>query len=544
MKRDRSRFFSLAGDTSATPLSLSVKQADRGCRPFPFTKTTAYSIAAALAFCLLQAGIMTGCDGIDNYSVDPNHRLRFSVDTLFFDTVFTSVGSVTRQFMVYNPNDAMLRIESVQLAGAGKNGFRINVDGRRGDSFREIEIWKHDSLYVSVEITPPPNGENTPLLLEDSVVFLVNGVRQSVLLQACGQDVHLLRGGVTFARDTTLAADRPWLVYDSLRVDAGATLTLDRGVTVYMHSGASLTVAGTLRALGTREEPVIFRGDRLDEIALDVPLLYDRIPGQWQGIRFTGTSFENEFNHVIVRNGFSGLTFEESDPERMKIRILNSQITNMSGSLLTSVNCRIEAANSEFTNATNAVLMLVGGDCRFTHCTVASHKKIGNPGRDVRTPCLILANRLETDDGEQSFPLLQARFENCIVDGSFPADSTQLYRGELLFSTTSEEEAYGNETTFNYRFNACLLKTARVENARFTGNLFIQSPTYLKTGTKEEGYAFDFRLAEKSAGIGKGDRSVAEEYPEDRYGINRLSGETSPTIGAYEYVPQKEDTEE
>ncbi|MDR1455988.1 MAG: hypothetical protein LBJ01_10085 [Tannerella sp.] len=498
-------------------------------------KVTVLSTVLMFAFSLLA-----GCEGMNDYSANPDHRLHFSADTLSFDTIFSSVGSVTKQFMVYNPNGEALKIESIMLANAGKSGFRINVNGRRGDSFKDIDIWKKDSLYVFVEVTVNPNGAHQPLIIEDSILFYTNGVRQSVLLQAYGQDIRLIKGGVTFAKDTTLTAELPYLVYDSLTVAEGAALTLEKGVRFYMHSQASLIVAGTLRAKGTREEPVLFRGDRLDYIYAEIVLPYDRIPGQWRGIYFAPASFGNELDHVIIRNGFSGLVFRESTPEQKKMDIRHSQITNMDDHLLVAINCWIEASDSEFSNSTNATVALIGGKYRFAHCTLANYKKIGK-SRNLQSPCLMLSNHLKSDENEQACPLLQAGFDNCIIDGSFSADSTHLYSGELMFFTKEQGEEQGHDATFNYRFNSCLIKTAAVENERFVRNLFVKSPSYLKTATREEAYEYDFRLAGESAGIGRADRAVSEQFPVDRYGVSRLTGDTAPSIGAYEYVYQEEE---
>jgi hypothetical protein len=488
-------------------------------------------------FILLFLSILAGCESINDYSTNPNLRLRFSVDTLSFDTIFSTVGSATKQFMVYNPNDEALRIEKVLLANAGKSGFRINVDGRKGDIFQGVDIWKKDSLYVLVEVTVDPNGTGQPMVIEDSILFYINGIRQSILLQAYGQDVHLIRGGMTFTKDTTLTADLPWLIYDSLLVAEGVTLTVEKGVTFHMHNNASMIIAGTIKTKGTRDEPVVIRGDRLDYIQAGIILPYDRTPGQWRGIYFAASSFDNEFDHTIVRNGYSGLTFWESTPERTKINIRHSQITNMDENLLIAINCRIEASDSEFSNAASATVALIGGSYQFTHCTLANYKKLGNSRN--WNPCLILSNKMEIDNEVSLFALQEAFFDNCIIDGSAAVDTTRLYGGEILLFTNEENEQ-GHDETFNYRFNSCFIKTARVNNSRFVNNLFGESPSYLKNGTREDIYEYDFRLANESAGIGKADRTVAERFPVDRYGVNRLTGETAPSIGAYEYVYQEE----
>jgi len=487
---------------------------------------------------ILWFSILAGCARFDDFSTNPNHRLLFSLDTLAFDTIFSTIGSTTKQFLVYNPNNEALKIESIVLASGGASGFRFNVDGRKGDSFQGIDIWKKDSLFISVEVTVNPNGANQPIVIEDSILFLTNGIKQSVLLQAYGQDIHLLKGGVIFLNDTTLSADLPFLIYDSLIVAEGATLTITQGATFYMHNHSRLIISGTVKAKGTPDNPIVFRGDRLDYIPLpDMRLLYDVIPGQWGGIYFNTTSFENEIDYMIVRNGLTGLTFRESSPDRIKLQINNSQITNMDSTTFVASNCFITAVNSEFSNATYSNVFLAGGRYQFTHCTLANYKLLGN-ARYPGYTCLALANQIDNNH-TSSFTLHQAFFDNCIIDGGHSADSTQLYGGEIFFNT-SEQDKQGNPETFNYRFTSCMIKTAHVDSERFNHCLFITSPSYLKNGLKEDNYAFDFRLANESAGIGMADRTISAQYPVDRYGVNRLTSPDGPTIGAYEYVYQED----
>lgn len=492
---------------------------------------------------LLFLSIFWGCEKFDNYSTNSDYYLRFSVDTLSFDTIFSSIGSTTKQFVVYNPNKDAVKIESIQLANAGKNGFRINVDGRKGDSFNDIDIWKNDSLYVLVEITVDPNGTNQPLVIEDSILFYTNGNRQSILLQAYGQDVHLIKGGVTYSEDVTFTSDLPYLIYDSIMVNEGATLTIEKGATLYMHNKASLKIAGTLKANGTQDEPIVIRGDRLDSFeSAGMMIPYDRTPGLWGGVYFEASSFENEFNYVYMRNGTAGLIFSKSNADKLKMRIDNSQITNIDGNLFKATDCYIEAVNSEFTNAKDTAVALIGGKYQFTHCTIVNIKSVGK-GRDAQIRTLILSNKIEEEGKAKTYhPLKEAYFDNCIIDGSNGADSTKLYNGELSFVT--DDEVQGNAETFNYRFNSCFIRTACVtDNSRFVNNIYIYPPTYLKKGGKDNLYEYDFRLKNESVGIGKADRTVSEKYPVDRYGVNRLTSETGPSVGAYEYVYQEEEEE-
>ncbi|MDR1557194.1 MAG: hypothetical protein LBS88_09230 [Tannerellaceae bacterium] len=476
--------------------------------------------------------LVTGCSEWDEtYSSRPGLRLGFSVDTLSFDTVFTTIGSATRQFMVYNTNKEALLIRSVRLAKGGRMGFRLNVDGHSGESFSDIRVEGRDSLYVFVEVTVDPVGADQPLLIEDRIEFTVNSTTQSLLLQAYGQDVNLYKGGLVLTQDTLWTAERPYLIYDSIVVGSGMTLTIEKGASLYMHNKAKWIIDGRIKAIGTLEQPIVFRGDRLDDLLTDLP--YDRIANQWDGLYFGAASFGNEMNHVVIRNGEGGLRFLESLAGEPKLRIENSQITNMEQSVLEAVNCTIEAINTEFSNATQSILSLSGGDYHFIHCTVANYYII-NPGR-MGMPVLSLKNYTGDEQAEKKPLPLNVVFDNCLIDGSFSEGNTPL-GGELLIDKADEGE-------LNYRFNHCAIKTMKIGDTCFVNTQFIHKdhPTrYKSIGNDENNYSFDFRPDTTKAVIGKADPALATRYPLDRLGIDRTVSEDGPDIGAYEYVPDPE----
>ena len=169
---------------------------------------------------------MASCDDDEAYTTSPSALLAFSADTIRFDTVFTTIGSATQLFKVYNRGDEPMMLSSIRLAGRGETGFRVNVDGLSGTEFTDVEVRDDDSLYVFVEVTVDPRNEDNPFLLRDSLQFLLqSGICQQVQLEAYGQDMIVLRGTV-FSTDTTLTRARPHVVYDSLVVDSNATLSL------------------------------------------------------------------------------------------------------------------------------------------------------------------------------------------------------------------------------------------------------------------------------------------------------------------------------
>ncbi|MCK4746933.1 MAG: hypothetical protein KAT15_07860, partial [Bacteroidales bacterium] len=56
------------------------------------------------------------CERYETYR-ESDARLGFSTDTVYFDTIFTSIGSTTKKLRIYNNYDQPLEISSIDLAG-------------------------------------------------------------------------------------------------------------------------------------------------------------------------------------------------------------------------------------------------------------------------------------------------------------------------------------------------------------------------------------------------------------------------------------------
>src|SRR4030042_6522627 len=74
----------------------------------------------------------------DFLNPDPDALPKFSCDTVTFDTIFTTIGSTTMNFKVYNTSDRPLLISSIELAGGESSYFRLNIDG--SPSVRENNV--------------------------------------------------------------------------------------------------------------------------------------------------------------------------------------------------------------------------------------------------------------------------------------------------------------------------------------------------------------------------------------------------------------------
>lgn len=240
-----------------------------------------------------------GCEPKDEIiTTDPNAALRFSADTVLFDTVFVTQGSVTRRLKVYNPNKNAVRISSINLAGANSSPYKLIINGLESPVVNNLELRGQDSLYVLVSVNVNPADQNLPFLVADSILFHTNGNRQQVKLVAYGQDAVFHRKGTIGT--SSWAAGKPHVLLDTVLVREGATLTIEKGAQVFASNKAVLLINGTLRVEGTPEERVSFSGLRREPA-------YVNAPGQWEGIRILTRSENNVIRYADIRNTMYGL---------------------------------------------------------------------------------------------------------------------------------------------------------------------------------------------------------------------------------------------
>ena len=479
---------------------------------------------ALILFCLC-AGIFSSCKD-DSFTSDSSYKLIFSTDILSFDTVFTSVVTPTKRIMVYNSTSENIRIESIVLF-SNRNCFQVNVNGKSGNVFQNVELRSKDSLYIFVKVMVKELGQYAPLQILDSLVFRYNNNIQKVMLQTHGQDVHLLRG-VSITEDTRWLNDKPYLIYDVLTVANGATLEIDAGAKLYFHNKATMEVRGTLNVNGDASNPVIFRGDRTDNLYDELP--YDKLPGQWGGILLTKESTGNRINGAMIRNGTFGIQVDPAEIETGVYRLIlsNSQIHNTKQAALKATNANVYVYNSVISNGAYACVLLEGGEYLFNHCTIANYPK------NTRVyGALILANHPQFDN--QKLIPLKADFNNCIIYGTFQQEMK-------MYNTEGTGDATSN---FNYKFNSCLIRYQpnqytpefNHKSDAFKNVIWNENPNFLSVDND----SYNFHIGAVSAAIAKGNPEIIVTYPEcaaDKDAVNR-SYDEKPDIGAYEYVPLK-----
>lgn len=469
---------------------------------------------------LLTLGALIGLSGAscisDDFTTSSSDVLTFSTDTLSFDTVFTDLGTPTARLKVYNRAKKAINISSISMKHPDSK-FQMNVDGLSGTSFSDIEIRAQDSIFIFVECKLPLSASDAPQLTTDEIQFLTNGVRQSVLLEAWGQNVTRVRN-LRITSDTRFTAERPIVVFDSLIVEPGATLTIDPGVQLLFHDKASLTVRGTLHALGTSERMIDMRGDRLDNVLPDVA--YDIMAGQWQGIDIAPGSFDNRMEYVNMRSTVHGLRIDSTgNTSRSKLLLLNSWLHNSQGSVLSSTDAAVTALGTCFSDAADHVVSLTGGLYEFTQCTFSNYYLFSAPYASIVGLYGLIAQETPTNVPAE-LPGLKADFYNSIIYG--------------LASDINTPDLTGSQVFFRYT----LFRASGKDDDNFLSCIWDADPLFYTDRPK---YIFNYRVKADSPAIGAGNPDyINASCMFDMDGVNRLSS-GAPTLGAYQYVPVPEE---
>ncbi|WP_308993246.1 hypothetical protein QLS71_014745 [Mariniflexile litorale] len=492
-----------------------------------------------------------------DFEFSPNTgSLLFSKDTVYLDTIFTNIGSSTYNLKVYNRSNDDIMIPSIRLALGNTSNYRLNVDGRAGKDFENIQILAKDSLFIFIETTIDINNFSNPdgkFLYTDQIEFDAGTNLQKVELVTLVQDAIFIypnrdnttkvietlslnvggeileteiQGRELSSNELTFTNEKPYVIYGYAAVPNGQTLTINAGARIHFHdnSGLIVTEAASLQVNGNvssnpelLENEVIFEGDRLEPDLANVP-------GQWGTIWLLDGSVNNTINYTTIKNSTVGILCEGNpDAATEKLKIINSQIYNSSNFGVMGRNTSITGENVVINNSGQSSFAGVfGGKYNFTHCTIANY---WNGSRQF--PAVLLNNFMTDEDGTTFITdLTQAHFNNCIIYGN---DNP-----EILI-----DEVEDNTVVFNFKFTNCLIRFQNSNNSftganydlnntnHYEGNIFNKDPDFMNPSKNR------LNIGENSAAVNKGLSIFATQVPFDILNVSRT---TAPDIGAYQHI--------
>ncbi|MCQ2285441.1 MAG: right-handed parallel beta-helix repeat-containing protein [Bacteroidales bacterium] len=445
---------------------------------------------------------------------DANAKLSFSTMQLSFDTVFTSVGSVTKRFTVINEHNFPVNV-SVRLAGGKQSLFSINVDGVAGPEVDDVEIAANDSMFVHVKVNVNPGNQNTPFLVTDSIIFMTGNVTQDVDLLAFGQDANFIIADkwlgssihykvVAGENETvTWTNEKPYVVYGWAVVDSVGKLIIEEGTKIYFHSGGGLWVYkdGNLQVNGTAENPVRFCGDRTQA-------WYDTDYAQWDRILINEGQKENVIQYAEITNSYIGIQLDTwTEPTYNNNKIQNCVIHNTAGSGVLARASKMEMTNCQISNNGVCGLQLETGLYYVNQATIANYFS-----QSVRkNPAVFLANSYtNANTGVMFVGDLYTRFTNCIVYGSL--------ENEVVMKKYTDPTLM-----FDNRFDHCLLRCTS------TSEYFVDCKRNMDPKfTKYKDQDFTLQAGSPAIDAGKTGLGIACD-------ITGAARDASPDMGAYEY---------
>ncbi len=365
-------------------------------------------------------------------------ELRFSADTLLFDTVFSSVGSITKRFRVYNESPEDVIIPEIYLGNKGSSPYKVILGGEEGYEFGDFVLDRGDSALVLVSVTIDPQDQDLPYIVRDSLVFESDNNFWDVDLFAWGQDAWFLSDSV-LSCNTTWSAGRPYVIYNSVLVDTLCTLTIEAGTRIYSHPGSGIFVKGTVLSSGTAENRVTFSNDRFDEDFINAA-------GQWEGLYFLEGSAGNLFEYTDIRNAELGLRVGTPDPDTDPDVVLNQvTIENMSSYGVLAFTSDISASNLLINNCRlGGFAGIAGGNYILQHATIANFPV----SFLFDGPALVLSDNIILSNDELLEDDLFAQIENSVIWG--PAnDEVQLSEtGNNLFVVVFERNLLRSPGSF------------------------------------------------------------------------------------------------
>lgn len=478
--------------------------------------------------------------------IESEGNLSFSKDTVYLDTIFSNKSSSSYLLKVYNNSNQNAYIPSIELGKGLNSYYRLNVDGKSGKIFQNVEIKSKDSLYIFIEATIDYTKVTNPIYT-DSIVFKGNSFIKDVKLVTLVQDAYFLFpsktlngiietitlgkdlvgkdikiNGFFLADNTTWTNTKPYVIYGYCAVPENKTLTIEAGAKIYFHNNSGLIVSknGTLKINGTLQNKVQIEGARLEPY-------FENIPGQWGAIWLRAGSKNHEIKNTLIKNGTIGILIDSiGSTVNPTLKIQNTEIYNQSNYGILARETNIEGSNLVINNVGfSSLACTMGGTYNFIHCTFTNYWNISLR----QFPAVLINNFYNYAEGNKQITvpknLKQANFSNSIIYGNS--------RIELIL-----DKVEGADFNFNFQNNLILfddynnLYSSKPQfqfsnSSNYSQNIFNLTPDFKNTKLNQ------LIVGKLSSGIQKGNLSKALIIPQDILGVDRT---TSPDLGAYQHI--------
>lgn len=501
-----------------------------------------------LFFLSAGASLLPGCKPREE-ELQTTGALAFSADTVKFDTVFTALRTVTKRLWVYNRNPRAVNVDLISLDNSATSPYTLIINGDQRQTASGVYIRGNDSLLILVRALLKDNGQSLAAkkyVLEEKLNFRTNGQEQHVLLRSFGQNIYF-HNNATLACGEVWRNDRPHVLYGTVRVPAGCTLTIKPGTRVYAHAGAALVVQGRLlvnapgdytpgtaatdTVKATNANIVRFSGDRSDETQ------YATAPGQWTGIVLAPGSQGNLIRYARIQNATIGVLLYNPDNaaqpdatiQNTVIRYISGNNVSFAGAVSTlgtgagilNIQGKVTLTNTLLHDCYEYAVLGQGGSTALNFCTIANYAATGGVRK---TQSLTFTNAVTNSQGVATTQAPTVSVQNTIVWGAIDdevfLDQYDAYKGSVAFQNSLLK-------TQAYAAAADTPGKPGLSNSGYN-NLINKDPLFVKPLGSGLG---DYRLGATSPAR-KRANPIGPVPERDLLNLPRTAG--TPSLGAYE----------
>ncbi|MCS7153689.1 MAG: hypothetical protein N2253_02625 [Bacteroidia bacterium] len=442
-------------------------------------------------------------------------KLRFSADTVRFDSLFSTILSPTQRLWVYNPHSYPIRIRRIWLEKGFQSPYHFIFDGREGPLGETYTLGAQDSAQVFIRLRDTTFSDAQRI---DRLFFETDEGTQVVLLQAVLLAAYVYRDFGFDSAVVSLPTDKPVVIDGFFYVGPSAKLRVLPGTRLYFsgrrwESGplkgelkSGLYIAGQLEILGTPSQPVRLQGWRLEPY-------YAQAPGQWQGLWFFPTSRNNRLLYAQIYQSSIGVRIDSlGEDAAPKVYMEGCIITNAANFGIVAQGFAPNLSSQPILHAVNTLIyrcgqgcaaLVGGGKYRLVHCSFIYDQ--GDLRRGLTA--LLLTDFLRLENETRTYPM-DFRALNCVIWSSKEDAVAADLRGT------------GPQQVYEY----CALR--QKEPLPGSGNLYP-----LSLGLK--GAADKYELTETSPLIDAGRFDPLWSPATDILGRQR---DSRPDIGVYEYL--------
>ncbi len=304
--------------------------------------------------------------------VSTSANIHFNTDTLQLDTIVAQAGSPTYSSLkVKNKSKNNTEQISVQLSGGNDSYFTVNINGNPLSSRESVSLKKNDSLFIFVEIkaiSEPPLANGMHEII-DSLILESGNHREKVILTSQLINAETKAGEI---KETSWGPDKYIFIKEDVTIPKDQTLNISQGCRIYFNNQTSLMVEGSLKAEGTCDNRIVFRGYRHDH--LTNLRAYEQVPRQWGKIWFKPQSTGNVLTFCEIRNAKTGIQAGQPGENGTEIEINNSKLVYNGDVNILNYNSGIEMNNCILSN-TDQQMHLYGGKINLLHCTLANYSE-------------------------------------------------------------------------------------------------------------------------------------------------------------------------